>query len=234
MQAHGSAGESSPHVTHSRRLDFFEYLTPEAKRDFDAAATSRRFAAGESIYLQDDRHHLMYRLIAGRVWLSYATADGREHLAGLLGPGECFGISPLIDGEGVPQNATARSSVTVQILDETALARLRAAHRSVDEAIMRSLLRDIRILSSELSSTSLADLRSRLARQLLALAGRGRHGDPVVRLTQAELAGVLGVSRQTLNRQLRHLEAEGTVALTYGEVRLRDLSALSDLASNLD
>ncbi|MDL9948152.1 Crp/Fnr family transcriptional regulator [Gordonia sp. ABSL11-1] len=234
MQPHRGAPGSSPRVTHSRRLDFFEYLTPEAKRDFDAAATVRRFDADESIYLQDDRHHLMYRLVAGRIWLSYTTVDGREHLAGLLGPGECFGISPLIDGEGVPQNATARTPVTVQVLDEPTLARLRAAHRSMDEAIMRSLLRDIRILSSELSSASLAGLRSRLAGRLLALAGRGPHGGPVVRLTQAELAGVLGVSRQTLNRQLRQLEADGVVALSYGEVHLLEVSVLRDLASDLD
>ncbi|MGC4933772.1 Crp/Fnr family transcriptional regulator [Gordonia sp. DT30] len=232
-QSDRGAGAARGYAGAGRRLEFFRYLSPEARRDFDDAAVVRHFRAEQRIYMQEDRQRLMYRLLSGRVWLSYSTVDGREHLAGLLGPGEGFGISSLIDGEGLPQTAVARSDVEVQVLDEATMNRLRSAHRSIDDAIMRSLLRDIRILSSELASASLADLPSRLARQLLALAAPGPDGRPMVSLTQAELGGVLGVSRQTLNRQLRQLESEGVVRLSYGEVHLNELDRLRLLCSDL-
>ncbi|WP_324276749.1 Crp/Fnr family transcriptional regulator [Blastococcus brunescens] len=191
---------------------------------------TRQFSAGELIYRQEAHHRVMYRIVSGRVWLSYTRADGREHLSSLLGPGECLGISTLIDGDGLPQNATARTDVRVQVLEQAVWVQLRQKHRSIDDAMMRSMIRDTRILISQLSEASLAELPPRLALRLLALARLGRNGDPVVDLTQTELAATLGVSRQTLNKLLRQFAADGMVRLAYGEVHLADVEALHALA----
>ncbi len=216
-----------------RRLDFFTYLTREARRDFEAAARNRRFEAQENIYRQNDRSQQIFRIVSGRVWLTSSRPDGRVHLSLFAGPGECFGFSSLIDDEGLPQSAMARSEVNVQVLSKSALDELRAKHRSIDDAIMRSMQRDIRILIRQLSEASISDLRSRLAHRLLVYALPQRPNEPVVRLTQTELAGVFGVSRQTVNKLLRDFENEGLVKRAYGEVVILDVPRLRHLAEGV-
>jgi CRP/FNR family transcriptional regulator, cyclic AMP receptor protein len=216
-----------------QRLDFFTYLTPEAQRDFESAASRRQVPAREHIYRQNDRHQRIFRIVSGRVWLTSSRPDGREHLSLFAGPGECFGFSSLIDGEGLPQSAIARSEVTLQMLSKTALAALRAKHRSIDDALMRSMQRDIRILIRQLSAASISDLRSRLAHRLLVYSLPRSPDQLVVRLTQTELAGVFGVSRQTVNKLLRDFERDGLIKRAYGEVELRDVDRLRQLADGI-
>ncbi len=216
-----------------RRLDFFTYLTPVARHDFEAAARSRRYEARQNIYRQHDRHQQMFRIVSGRVWLTSSRPDGRVHLSLFAGPGECFGFSSMIDDEGLPQSAITRTEVNVQVLSKSALGELRAKHRSIDDAMMRSMQRDIRILVRQLSEASISDLRSRLAHRLLVYALPQRPNEPVVRLTQTELAGVFGVSRQTVNKLLRDFENEGLVKRAYGEVAILDVAQLRLLAEGV-
>ncbi|WP_181779314.1 Crp/Fnr family transcriptional regulator [Pseudonocardia pini] len=220
-------GEEQPA---GRRLELFDALTDAAREDFVASAVPRTVPAGARVYTQDDRQRVMYRIVEGRVWLSYSRPDGRELRYGLVGPGECLGISSLVDGQGLPQSATARTDVVLQVITRDAFARLRRTHSCVDDALMRSMLRDIRILIGYLAEASLDELPVRVARRLLLLSAPDRAGVPVVGLPQAELAAVFGVSRQSLNKVVKAFEAEGLVRLAYGEIRLVDVPALRDRA----
>jgi CRP/FNR family cyclic AMP-dependent transcriptional regulator len=119
------------------------------------------------------------------------------------------------------------------MLTKTALNGLRTKHRSIDDALMRSMQRDIRILIKQLSAASISDLRSRLAHRLLVYANPRLPNHRVVRLTQTELAGVFGVSRQTVNKLLRDFEREGLVKRAYGEVEILDGPRLRELAEGV-
>jgi CRP/FNR family transcriptional regulator, cyclic AMP receptor protein len=218
----GSATLTLDAMEKRHRVVLFDHLTPEAKRDFTAAASTRVVPAGDRIYTQDDRKRVLYRIMEGRVWLSYTRIDGRELLYQPVGPGQCLGISGLIDSDPLPQSATARSDVTLQMLDREAFTRLRRAHSCVDEAIMRSVLRDVRLLIGELAEAALDDLPSRVARRLLLIAVPGPRDTMIVDLPQFELAAMFGVSRQSLNKVLRGFEEEGLVQVAYGEVRVLD------------
>jgi CRP/FNR family transcriptional regulator len=110
-------------------FDFFDFLSDTAREDFLASARTRVVPAGGRIYVQDDRHRVMYRVVAGRACLSYSRADGRELIYHFLGPGECLGISALVDGEGLPQSATARTRVTLQAITQESFERLRSRPR---------------------------------------------------------------------------------------------------------
>jgi CRP/FNR family cyclic AMP-dependent transcriptional regulator len=225
------AASDRPAWGYGQRVDLFDLLDDPARDDFVASARTRVVPAGGRIYTQDDRHQVMYRIVSGRAWLSYSRADGREWLYTLLGPGECFGISGLVDGQGLPQSATARTDVTLQVIRHDTFQRLRSRHGCFDDAIMRSILRDVRIMISYLAEAALDDLPTRVARRLLALALQDSSGSFVVDLPQGELAAVFGVSRQSLNRVLRDFESEGLVHLGYGKVELTRPDDLADLAS---
>lgn len=217
-------------VGREERVDILDLLSSQARTDFLAEAQVRSLPAGSRIYTQDDHGRVMYRFVSGTAYLSFAREDGRELLFGLIGPGECLGISSLIDGEGLPHSAVARSDVQLQVVDEQTLSRLRAKHRSIDEAFLVTMCRDIRILSYHLSEAALDGLPSRVARRLLALAGDPAPGGraPEVKMPQAELAALFGVSRQTLNKVLKRFEDDGLVRLSYGGVRLVDVPRLRE------
>ena len=88
----------------------------------------------------------------------------------------------------------------------------------------------MRLLSAYVLDATLEDLLHRLARRLLQVARPGEDAVPAVRLSQAELSLMLGVSRQTINKLLKQFEDEGLVELRYGAVRLSDLPGLHRLA----
>lgn len=224
----GSGARAVDPADLERRVDLLAAMAPAARADFARAVTRRVVPDGGRIYTQEDRHRVMYRVVRGRVGLSYARVDGKELTFAYLGPGECLGISTLIDGQGLPHSASARGEVELEVLDQAALQRLRTQHPSVDDALLQTLCRDVRLLSSQLSEAALDHLPARVARRLLALGG-GSDGWRV-ELPQSELALLFGVSRQTLNKVLRRFEEDGLVRLGYGGLRVVRPDGLRELA----
>jgi CRP-like cAMP-binding protein len=85
----------------------------------------------------------------------------------------------------------------------------------------------------EIEASALLPAGGRVARKLLALAGGyGNHAlmHRTVRVPQQQLAAMLALSRQTVNRSLEQLEAQGTIRLTRGGTELIDLDRLREIA----
>jgi CRP-like cAMP-binding protein len=86
----------------------------------------------------------------------------------------------------------------------------------------------IRRTDEALADLAFVDLTHRLAKRLLALAGP-HPGGVRLRITQSELGGMLGVSRESVNKQLNVFARKGWVALGRGSVTLKDAAALRNL-----
>jgi CRP-like cAMP-binding protein len=229
MRAAGRIAPPTVSVTEAR-VNLFDFITPEARRDLEAHATVRHVPAGGFVYAQDEQPHSLFRIRTGRVWLEHSTADGRELRYWLLGPGECLGITSAVDGEGLYHSAVARTDVTVEVVAQSDFDCLRAAHPSIAEGLLRILVRDVRIMVARLAEAVLEDLPARTARRLLALAIRRQGRHPSVELPQAELATAVGVSRQTLNKALKDLETSGVVQRAYGTIEIIDIDRLTHIA----
>ena len=224
------AARSPPAV--SARFSLIQLLPEEIKRDFFAAARPRTIPDGHIIYQQGDIGHEMYHIVSGEVRLFFMHPDGRELVFTSFEPGDSFGYSTLVDGEPLPHTAEANGSVHVQVLSAAAFKALRARHRGLDEALLVLLCRHLRVLNTFFVDASLEDLMFRLARRLLEVARPGEGDLPSVRLSQAELSLMFGVSRQTVNKLLKQLEELGLVQLSYGAVILRDLVGLRLLSAS--
>jgi len=177
----------------------------------------------------------MFRLIEGSVRLAVIRSDGREAVFMLFEPGDCFGDSSLVDGGARPQTAEALTNVWVDVLDREAFALLRAKFRAFDDALLKLLAKQMRMVSEQYTYSNLHDLRSRVAARLVEAARSfGTEVDGGTRLTlrlnQSELAAMAGASRQSVNKVLQRLQSEGLVTIEYGNVLVRDLSALSQLS----
>jgi CRP-like cAMP-binding protein len=216
-------------------FDLFQWLTPEARCAVADAARTIRLPARGTIYTQSEPGQEMYRIVHGTVRLSVMQKDGRELLYQLFEPGDCFGTSSLVDGEPRPQTAEARDAVTLQVFDRDSMRRLRSAHPSVNDALLRLLSRHMRLLSDYFAGSMFDELACRLAQRLvdtvgsfgIAVEGGLMLSTP---LSQSELALMVGTSRQSVNRTLHDFRQAGLIETANGRLMITDLDRLRRMA----
>ena len=218
----------------SLSFDLLHWMDGDGQAAFAAAVHRRRFAAGETIYLQGEAGAEMYRIERGSVRLSVLRRDGREIVLLFFQPGDCFGDSSLVDGGPRPQTAQAITDVEVGVLGAAAFRKLRQTCPGFDDALLRLLATQMRAATAQYADSSLDNLRSRvLARILMSARSFGAETEGGVRLTlrlsQAELAMMVGASRQHVNKVLKRIEADGLIAIEYGNILVRDPVGLERL-----
>lgn len=195
-----------------------------------------RFPAGALIYAEGDRGNQMYRVVRGTVRLSVARANGREVIYKFFEPGDCFGVSNCIDQDPRPQTAEAGADVEVQVITQASFDRLRAADRSFEDALLRLMTRQMRLLSVFTAESHLDDLTARVASRILtATQSFGQPSEIGIRLkvhlSQADLALQVGTSRQSVNKILHRLQDEGVLLIEYANLVVTDLDKIQRLAT---
>lgn len=186
----------------------------------------RSFTAGAIIYTQDDPGDEMFRVASGSVRLSVRRHDGREIVFLLLRTGDFFGDSSMVDGGPRPQSAEALTAVELDVLPRAAFDELHHSDRIFDLALLKLLSTQMRVVSERFAEASLSSLRARVAKRILELTPllRGSGGD--VRLSQTEMASMVGASRQSVNKVLGTMQREGIVGIEHGSVVVLDLAAI--------
>jgi CRP/FNR family cyclic AMP-dependent transcriptional regulator len=110
------------------------------------------------------------------------------------------------------------------------LLQLLGAEEQVAEALLRSLGAIVRRTTRPLTDRAFLNLQGRVARQLLLLADAGGQGTRTPRVTQGELAAMVGAVRQTVNQELKSLEALGYIRVAGRAVEILDRVELQRLA----
>ena len=193
------------------KVPLFAGLPDEEIERLGALLRPRRYRRGEVIFLEGDQGTSLCLIAEGRVRIQLTSADGREVVITVYGPGEIFGELALLDGEPRSADAIAQDAARVFWLQRDDFAAFLDNHPSAAMTMLASLSRRLRHTTRVVQDATFRDVPSRLARVLLDLATR--HGRPVehgilidTRVTQGELAAMVGASRETVNRALRGFE----------------------------
>ena len=93
-------------------------------------------------------------------------------------------------------------------------------------ALLETLSRRLRRTDEALADLSFLDLPHRLAKQLVSLARTNGAAGAKIQVTQAELASILSVSRESVNKQLQEFRRLGWISLGRGSVMVLDVNAL--------
>lgn len=200
------------------------------------ALRPRRFRRGETVFHAGDPGDALFIVESGQVKITLPPDDGSEPaILTTIGPGGFFGELALLDGAPRSATAVAIDAVSALVLRRDAFDRLVDEQAPLRHALLATLAGEIRRLTAQVEDLHFLDLPGRLARHLLREVARERGlapDDPTalttdtVRLpwpfTQAELAGMIGGSRQTVNRLLADFVSEGLLRFEGDELVIPD------------
>jgi len=191
------------------------------------AATVVTKTNGARVYATGDPPNGLWGVVEGRVRLLDYPVAGAEVLVQSLGRGAWFGELSTLDGGPRPQDAVA--------FGRTALLHVpHAAYQRLAEDLP-ALHHDLAVLACAHQRAALAFIGQRVvqalpARVAAALLGVAQDvGRAPLAIRQAELALMVGVSRQTLNRQLKAFEGGGLIRTRYARIEILDADALRRL-----
>jgi CRP/FNR family transcriptional regulator, cyclic AMP receptor protein len=211
-------------------LSAVDWLAPAGDtvlQELAAQAVSMHFSDGQLIYRygQDVGHMLI--VASGHIEASMCNAEGKRLVMATVGPGEAAGLIPLMDEQGSINDLTARDELQLLLISRSAWLQTMRAHPELAELVIRLLSRRSRSLYEGVSDRVLFRLEVRLARLLLARS-RGR-ANARIEITQQDLADQLGVSRQSVNLELRRMEHRGWLRIGRASLVLLKPSAIREL-----
>lgn len=196
----------------------------------------RTYAPGDVLFVEGDGSRSVYACIEGRVRIFLTTPSGRELLVGIKAPGDEFGELSALDGR--PRSASAAAidrTVVAELQSERFMdLLLRAPHLSV--SVSRSLSAELRRANDRLVTRNSNSATVRTGRMLVELASlMMRHGGPAetyeLPLTQADLAGWIGATRESTARALARFRRAGLVRTGRGQIVVLDVLGLNELVS---
>jgi CRP-like cAMP-binding protein len=218
-------------IWYLKSCDLFERLSdPEAER-LNRRALARTFKKKAVVYAPDSDGQTVLVLATGRVKIYDLTFEGRETILAFVEPGELFGELAALDGQPRQEFAEAvEDSEVLAIPGEDFMALLESR---ADLALSVTKLVGLRRkrIEARLRSILFLPARPRLVRVLVELLeshGERQGARWVIRfpLSHQDIAGLIGVTRETVTLTLGQLQAEGLIAIERKRVILLDLERL--------
>ncbi len=189
------------HVDVLAQTEFFADASVEEVSTVLEKSTEQSLVRGDMLFREGDAPDSLYILLSGRVAVAIANPiDNRETMVGLMTPGDLFGEMGMLDGGARSANARAlEPSVVLDIPYDGVLAMFNT-NPMLLWGVTRLLASRLRETNEALADSVFLDVTGRTAKRLLELAdGRDAFLLPV---TQEELAGMVGASRERVNKAI--------------------------------
>ncbi len=223
---------SSSKLSVLREHPIFRDLEPEALDQLCRYAKHTALKRGASIFAKDDPGSSLYAVITGTVKISISSPDGRNAILNLVGPGEVFGEMSVLDGQPRSADAIANTNCEIFVIDHRDFLPFVRNQPTLAMKFIELLCARLRWTSEQVEQVILQDLPGRLASALLGLIEK-RKPDPenhTIAITQQEISEMVGMTRESINKQLRAWSARNWVRLEHGAIVVLDTGALRELA----
>jgi CRP/FNR family cyclic AMP-dependent transcriptional regulator len=165
-----------------------------------ATADERTLRRGDVLFAEGEESNTLYVVTEGRVAIANKSIDGRESVVALMEPGDLFGEMPLFDGLGRSAEARALEPSTVIEISYAPVMALYEENPNELWAVVRLLASRLRSMDESLADSVFLDVTGRTAKRLLELADDS--DEFTLPITQEELAGMVGASRERVNKAI--------------------------------
>jgi CRP/FNR family transcriptional regulator, cyclic AMP receptor protein len=199
-------------------------VLPEADRaTIAAAATRRRYDAGQVVFHAGDAADSVHLIRRGHVTVRRSTRFGDVVTLSVLGPGDLFGELGAIQADGVRAATVVAIDPTETLRwDRAQFDQLRSRYPAVEAALVHVLTGQVSRITAHLMEALFESADTRIVRRLLAICELygGPAAGTVVPLTQEDLAAMAGTTRPTVNRTLRAMVADGAIEVARGRITI--------------
>ncbi len=210
---------------------FLDSLSDEQASALKDLASKRRFPKGAVLLNEGDVSGRVIVLISGRVKVCSYTADGKEVLFGLRGPGDILGDLSAIDGRPISATVCALEDLEVLVVSAQDFKSFLATTPGAAVKLLELIAGRLRDADRKRSEFGSIDAVSRVAARLVEMAERfgEETGDGLridVSLSQEELAGWIGASRESVSKALQALKTRGLIEIHRRGITVLDMEKL--------
>lgn len=211
---------------------FLGQLDPTDREAITSRSRLRRFQAGSTLMHEGRIGTEVMVLVSGRVKITYLTRDGRELILDFRGPGDLLGEMAVMDGN--PRSSTVEAIEDVEALAMAAadFKTLVASRPTVANQLLQDVIRRFRDSDRKLVEFGASHTIGRVAARLIELVERfgsvtttGQVID--LPITQDELAGWTGASREAVAKALHSLRELGLITTERRRFTVLDLEGLA-------
>ena len=213
------------------KVPIFSGLTEGELNFLQQRTVPRRYAAGELIFGEGEPCSGLYVVESGHVRIFKSSAQGREQVLSIDGPGSSMAELPVFDGGNYPASAAAIEDASLLFISKQDFQALCLAHPQVALKVLRVVGARLRRLVGIIEELSFTTVRHRLASFLLQLARKdGKRTSEGLEVTlpssNQELASQIGTVRELVSRNLSRFQAEGMVKIDGRTLIISDPKAL--------
>jgi CRP/FNR family transcriptional regulator len=216
---------------HWQEIPHFVGVAPSGLARIEQAAHRRSYQAGATIFNEGDVCAGFHIVLDGLVRIYRLNPEGRLHTLSLLRPVSTFNEVAAVDGDRNPFNATAVTNAEVMVINHERLIGLLASEQTLLENYVQRLAYLNREYIERLEDMTFRTIPSRLAKLFLhETTYADQISEAPTRLTQEEIAAILGTTREVVGRALRGLLNAGLLRKKGRQVYIADRDGLEVLA----
>lgn len=215
-------------------MSFLDALDDADRKRLAAFARGERVRQGTVLFRKGDEPQSLLMVTSGIVKISALSIDGREITLNLIRAGEILGEIALFDGHPRTADAAAMTDCELLVIDRRDFIPFVEQRPAVALKIIEMLCARLRRTSEQVEDVAFRYIDGRLAKTLLRLSrdAPAEPQGPMVEITQRELGTIVGMSRETINKQLRAWQRAGVIEVLKGGVRVTDPVSLAHFAGD--
>ncbi len=211
------------------KLVYFHGVAPAELERAARAAKELSFDKGDFLFLEGEPCKGLYLVRSGRIRVFKSSLEGREQVLMIAGQGDSFNDVPVFDGGPNPASALAPEPATVLVVPrEAVLEPIKNCPAAA--AVLKLFAGRLRYLTGVMEDLSFRPVVARLAKVLLEAAGEEGGTSPSKRLTQDEMAAMVGSVRDVVGRALKQLQREGAILVEGRRILIVDQKKLRDVS----
>ena len=206
-----------------RAIPLFNALSDEDMKLVNEIAVEKRVPKNTVVMSERELGDSLYAIVAGRVKVFIGDEEGREIILKILGPGEFFGEMSLIDKQPRSASVATLDNSVFKVLSHDAFEMALDRAPRIAISVMQALAKRLRDADRKISTLALMDVYGRVAHTLLELAvkidGKLMVGE---KLSQQDIANMVGASREMVNRILKDLSDRGYISVESKSITIHN------------
>ena len=213
-------------------IPYFAGLDRDGVKRIEQEAHRRAYQAGATIFNEGEECAGLHLVLEGLVRIYRVNSEGRLHTLSLLRPLSTFNEVAAVDGGPNPFNAVAVTSAQVMVISHKCLLRLIASEPTLLGNYVQELAHLNREYIERLEDMTFRSIPSRLAKLFLhETTYADQIAETPTKLTQEDIASILGTTREVVGRALRGLLNAGLLRKKGREIYIADRQGLEHLAA---